>query len=168
MEHTESIQHLRGRIAHLLKNELSYVVIGFFVVVSISLFSVIWIYDNRSLPKGLLFGSLNQSDKSQPSADADAVATLIDKQNLDYISPLPTKTKQNVQMREEEQGQISAISSGQVTNSEDIYIIQPGESLADVARKVYGDPNAWVRIAQANNISNPDHIEVGTKLVIPR
>ncbi|PIP85731.1 hypothetical protein COW83_02705, partial [Candidatus Collierbacteria bacterium CG22_combo_CG10-13_8_21_14_all_43_12] len=65
-------------------------------------------------------------------------------------------------------GQISAISSGRVTYTKNKYIVQRGDSLASIAQKVYGDKNAWVRIAQANNLASPDLIEVGMELVIPR
>ena len=99
------------------------------------------------------------------------VVKSISDQSINYISPIPTKSAsqdENLGVAGEENGQISAISSGQVTYKRNKYTIQPGESLQDVARKVYGDPNAWVRIAQANNIKDPDHIEVGMELTIPR
>jgi len=56
----------------------------------------------------------------------------------------------------------------QVTYKQNKYVIKRGESLADVAEQVYGDKNAWVRIANANGIKDPDHIEVGMVLIIPR
>ncbi len=99
------------------------------------------------------------------------VAKSVSDQSINYISPAPKKSDaqaEGIGIAAEENGQISAISSEQVTYQRNKYTIQPGESLQDIARKVYGDPNAWVRIAQANNISNPDYIEVGMELTIPR
>lgn len=89
---------------------------------------------------------------------------------INYISPAPTKSDDDTSQLGivSEDGQISAISSGQVTYKQNKYVLQPGESLATVAEKVYGDRNAWVRIAQANNIKDPDHVEVGMELIIPR
>lgn len=101
----------------------------------------------------------------------DDVAKSIRDQSIDYISPAPKKSDAKAEglgIVAEDNGQISAISSEQVTYQRNKYTIQPGESLQDIARKVYGDPNAWIRIAQANNISNPDYIEVGMELTIPR
>lgn len=108
-----------------------------------------------------------------------------DKLGINYIDPKKSESDKIIRIENEgipmssinstgsiqkpiENGQISAIQSGQVTYKQNKYVIQPGESLADIAQKVYGDKNAWPRIANANGITNPDHIEVGMELVIPR
>ncbi|MBI2032297.1 MAG: LysM peptidoglycan-binding domain-containing protein [Candidatus Levybacteria bacterium] len=48
-----------------------------------------------------------------------------------------------------------------------IYTVAEGEWLSTIALKEYGNIDLWREIAKANNISNPDLIEVGTKLVLP-
>lgn len=48
------------------------------------------------------------------------------------------------------------------------YTVQPGDWLSKIAGRAYGDVMAYQKIAQANNISNPDTIEVGTVLKLPR
>jgi nucleoid-associated protein YgaU len=48
------------------------------------------------------------------------------------------------------------------------YTVQAGDSLAIISEKVYGTQENWQRIAEANNIMNPDHISVGMTLMIPR
>jgi len=65
-------------------------------------------------------------------------------------------------------GEISAISSGQVTYVENKYIVQPGDSLSIISQKVYGDLFAWPKIMNANNLLTPDRIEAGMVLIIPR
>ncbi len=65
-------------------------------------------------------------------------------------------------------GEISTISSGQVTYVENKYIVQPGDSLSIIAQRVYGDIFAWPKIMSANNLLSPDSIESGMILVIPR
>ncbi len=65
-------------------------------------------------------------------------------------------------------GDISAMSTSQVTYVENKYVVQPGDSLSTIAQKVYGDLYAWPRIMQANNLSAPDLIEAGMVLIIPR
>jgi LysM repeat protein len=50
---------------------------------------------------------------------------------------------------------------------EEIYTVRPGDSLAQIARKVYGDAQKYVRIAQYNGITNPSMIRVGQQLRIP-
>ena len=65
-------------------------------------------------------------------------------------------------------GEISAISSGQVTYVDNKYIVQPGDSLSIIAQKVYGDLYSWIPIMNANNLSFPDQLEAGMILIIPR
>lgn len=48
------------------------------------------------------------------------------------------------------------------------YTIMPGDWLSTIAGRAYGDVMAFDKIAKANNISNPNLIEPGTVLTIPR
>ncbi|GHG06105.1 hypothetical protein GCM10017783_18360 [Deinococcus piscis] len=50
---------------------------------------------------------------------------------------------------------------------ETVYTVQAGDTLSKIAQRYYGDMNAYGKIAQYNNIANPDHIEVGQKIRIP-
>lgn len=50
----------------------------------------------------------------------------------------------------------------------DTYTVTEGDWLSTIAGRAYGDIYAYEKIAKANNISNPDLIEVGTVLKIPR
>ena len=48
-------------------------------------------------------------------------------------------------------------------------VVEKGDSLSKIAKKFYGDMNAWKRIFEANRdrIHNPDLIQPGWKLRIP-
>jgi nucleoid-associated protein YgaU len=48
------------------------------------------------------------------------------------------------------------------------YTVAPGDSLWGIALRSYGDGYQWVKIAKANNLSDPDHIHIGNVLKIPR
>jgi|GEM_PF-1683473 len=117
--------------------------------------------------------NLSHSFKSSSDTPLFSVNEIKDSLNgteIDYISPGITnsvKPENNLGVVAEN-GQISAIMTKQVTYKQNKYVIKRGESLADVAEQVYGDKNAWVRIANANGIKDPDHIEVGMVLIIPR
>lgn len=50
----------------------------------------------------------------------------------------------------------------------DKYTVTEGDWLSKIAGRAYGDIMAYEKIAQANNISDPNHIEPGQVLVIPR
>src|SRR5262245_33176511 len=47
------------------------------------------------------------------------------------------------------------------------YVVQSGETLADIAERKYGDSNKWTVIAKANPSVNPNKMRIGTKLVLP-
>jgi nucleoid-associated protein YgaU len=50
----------------------------------------------------------------------------------------------------------------------DSYTVQAGDWLSKISGRAYGDITKYDAIAKANNIQNPDNIEVGTVLKIPR
>lgn len=50
----------------------------------------------------------------------------------------------------------------------DKYTVVAGDWLSKISQRAYGDVMSYEKIANANNITNPDLIEVGTVLVIPR
>ncbi|SFG93412.1 LysM peptidoglycan-binding domain-containing protein [Pontibacter chinhatensis] len=54
---------------------------------------------------------------------------------------------------------------------QDVYTVQSGDSLSKIAKKHYGDANAWTKIYNANKATigdNPDLIRPGQRFVIPR
>lgn len=50
----------------------------------------------------------------------------------------------------------------------DSYTVVEGDWLSTIAARTYGDIMAYTKLAKANNISNPDLIEPGQVLKIPR
>lgn len=52
---------------------------------------------------------------------------------------------------------------------ERIYVVEPGDSLAYISLQFYGRPGAYLRIFDANReqLSSPDLIKVGQRLIIP-
>ena len=47
------------------------------------------------------------------------------------------------------------------------YVVRPGDTLAGIAGKVYGDKSKYRRIQEANNLKDARSIKVGQALVIP-
>jgi nucleoid-associated protein YgaU len=60
----------------------------------------------------------------------------------------------------------SPVTAEKIT--QDSYTVKSGDVLWDVAIRAYGDGYQWVRIADANNLVNPNVIHAGNQLVIPR
>lgn len=67
-------------------------------------------------------------------------------------------------------GTATAVSTTAVTSSNaNTYVVQPGDNLWKIARKVYGQGYAWKKIFDANRnvIPNPGSIHVGQRLLTP-
>lgn len=64
----------------------------------------------------------------------------------------------------------SATSEVSNTNaiSGNSYTVVEGDILSEISVRAYNDEYKWVDIAKANKLENPDLIEVGQKLTIPR
>ncbi|PIV09304.1 hypothetical protein COS31_03555 [Candidatus Roizmanbacteria bacterium CG02_land_8_20_14_3_00_36_15] len=65
-------------------------------------------------------------------------------------------------------GEIDQRSTTQVTQTNSKYIVKAGDYLWKIALESYGDGFAWVKIAKINNLNNPNIIEPGQVLIIPR
>lgn len=50
----------------------------------------------------------------------------------------------------------------------DTYVVEKGDTLAKISKKVYGTTKEWKKIAEANHITNPKALKVGMTLKIPR
>lgn len=84
------------------------------------------------------------------------------------VKPMQKKAPASATSRVKENGQISAIQSRKVTIKGDTYIIKPGDTLATIAERAYGDENLWTRIAEANGLAADSIIHADNTLIIPR
>lgn len=58
------------------------------------------------------------------------------------------------------------ITTREVKPPSNSYVVKQGDTLWLIAKKITGDGSNYKAIAQKNNITNPDKIYVGQKLVI--
>jgi nucleoid-associated protein YgaU len=60
-------------------------------------------------------------------------------------------------------------ATGSSSTSVRTYTVAPGDSLSKISKQFYGDPNNYMKIFNANKdkMPDPDHVRVGTQLVIP-
>ncbi len=165
-----TFKYYRKQIKELIKHEYKYLFTGVFVIAAIGTFTIIQ-FNNKNI-LGVFTFDASEDSPIAISDKTDEIMKVVVSKAIDYVSPSINKDQRELSAsgisRPEENGQISAIASGQVTNTSEKYVVKPGDSLASIAREVYGDLNAWVRIAQANNIQTPDSVEVGMTLIIPR
>ncbi len=50
----------------------------------------------------------------------------------------------------------------------DVHVVDKGESLGIISKRFYGTANYADEIARFNNLSNPNRVKVGTRLVLPK
>lgn len=132
----------------LLTHNVKYALTGFTILVATGIIGAVYF--------GVEFQSMFQNNSTVYVNDDVNVDNTID-----YIS-LPAG------MAVDNKGQITATHTGQVTYTEEKYVVKPGDTLHIIAEQVYGDPEAWMPILKANNLASPDVIEVGMELIIPR
>lgn len=58
-------------------------------------------------------------------------------------------------------------TQGEPAVSGSTYVVEKGDTLAKISKKLYGTTKKWKGIAEANNIKNPKSLKVGMKLQIP-
>lgn len=108
------------------------------------------------------------------SADLIEVGQVLDIPKLETPAPSPTTvqspspTPQAPQPTTDEKGNTVESTEFGPKITSNTYIVQSGDWLSKIAARAYGDIMAFDKIANANNISNPDLIEVGMVLTIPR
>lgn len=76
----------------------------------------------------------------------------------------PTQPSEEATVAEETPGSIGETSSAAISR----YVVEPNETLWSIAEKEYGDGFMWTEIAKVNNITQPNQLEKGQELDIPR
>jgi nucleoid-associated protein YgaU len=66
--------------------------------------------------------------------------------------------------------EINDLKNALVEAKQRTYVVKPGDTLSGIAKQVYGDWKHWKDIFEANKdkISNPDLIQVGWELRLPK
>lgn len=59
---------------------------------------------------------------------------------------------------------VSTNATASFAGADGFYVVQPGDSLAEISQKIYGDTSAWQDLAKDNHISSPYVIYPGNKL----
>jgi nucleoid-associated protein YgaU len=89
-------------------------------------------------------------------------------------TPVPTKivvkkpTSAPTIKRQPTQVTITKSPKKQITGGGTKYTVKEGDTLWSIAEKTYKSGYNWVDIARANKLSNPDSLEKGTNLVLPK
>lgn len=55
----------------------------------------------------------------------------------------------------------------EIRKGDQTYTVKAGDNLSKISNCFYGDPKQYSKIAQANQLADPDKIQVGQQLLIP-
>ena len=86
----------------------------------------------------------------------------------DVITSGQTLVIPSLTPKEATKGEIAPAQTEQVTITGAQYTVKAGDYLWQIALDSYGDGYAWTKIAQANNLADPNIIHEGNVLIIPR
>ena len=173
MDTHQAADYYRKRLSEITKDKLPLFLTGILVVFAFITYSTIAIYKNNYN----IFKAKTQDQILSVDAKTEEIERMIKIKKIDLITPTAKITNGDALSSLQTDspvptvkvvGQISSISSGQVTYSGNTYIVQEGDTLGIIANKVYGDADAWMTIADANGIDDPSSLYVGQELVIPR
>ena len=103
--------------------------------------------DNTDIAERSDESGSEQQDKTVVESDADET----------------TSREQNSEEGSDEQEGVEALSR----NVTRYYEVERGDTLYTISRKIYGDITHVQRICELNDISDPDHIRYGQKIMLP-
>ncbi|MCC7146178.1 MAG: LysM peptidoglycan-binding domain-containing protein [Phycisphaeraceae bacterium] len=83
---------------------------------------------------------------------------------VDNLSSYPTDTAAPLAVPSQPMPAMDAMGGAPTAGS--TYVIQKGDTLWSIAKRVYGDGKRWSDIARANNL-DPKKLPVGQKITLP-
>jgi nucleoid-associated protein YgaU len=96
--------------------------------------------------------------------------TQVRNQLMQALGDVARLTAERDDLAQRTTAEINDLKNALVEAKQKTYVVQPGDSLSAIAIKVYGDWKHWQDIFEANKdkISNPDLIQVGWELKLPK
>lgn len=192
MKNQTQVINYKKLVFATIKDKLSYFIFGAVIVLGLSLFLLF-----KFMASQKLFVKINKVQKANVEGAAKTeVKTYVVKEgdtlwkisqntygsgynaydiakanklsDANVISANQTLLIPSVQPKQPTTGEIASAMTAPVTLKEDSYTVQAGDFLWKIALEAYGDGYMWTKIAQANNITNPDYIFAGNVLKLPR
>ena len=102
-------------------------------------------------------GQDGQASDSAEDYSTDVLQDAADAKGADRVSQTTSDADTNGQ----------AISSSGENGSDGVYIVEEGDTLAIISKKMYGDLSHVDAICKMNGIENGNLIYVGQKLILP-
>lgn len=117
----------------------------------------------------------NETVTKEPSADARAENKTSSKTEGETDSADTAKTEapaentdsSGADAAEDTDAPARTLTEAETIRLQGYYIVQKGENLAAISRKIYGDTARMEEICAKNSIENSDQIYAGQKLILP-
>jgi nucleoid-associated protein YgaU len=112
-------------------------------------------------------GQMAQASATPAPTDQSLLGSQPEAPTAPEAPSVPTAPAEHVSMDQGTGGAENQTIWGERING-NTYTVQSGDWLSTIAGRAYGDALSYEKLAKANNIQNPDLIEPGTVLQIPR
>ena len=111
-------------------------------------------------------GAVKAANEQQNENTAQSEQTN-DSQTEEQQDPMPQQGEGSDSASTEEEKVDDSSMSTMQEMSEDIYIVEKGDTLAKISKKVYGDSGHVDAICRMNGLSDGNLIFIGQKLILP-
>lgn len=120
----------------------------------------------------------NDSSGTDPALDTETQTKLVIEDLAGQVEPTEKENAENLQVADntaapDNTSDQAASASTQPQSEAEIilqqgyYIVQPGDSMISISKKIYQDASHVADLCAANGIENGDNIKVGEKLILP-
>ena len=120
----------------------------------------------------------NDSSGTDPALDTETQTKLVIEDLAGQVEPTEKENAENLQVADntaapDNTSDQAASASTQPKSEAEIilqqgyYIVQPGDSMISISKKIYQDASHVADLCAANGIENVDNIKVGEKLILP-
>jgi LysM repeat protein len=124
---------------------------------------------NVNMQDGKLFIKAVASSEEAKNKVWDQIK-LVDPSYGDLIAEINVDQSRQASAQSSAQAPAQSTSrSTRAATAGETYTVRPGDTLSKISKDVYGDPNQYMRIFNANRdkLQDPDKIQAGQQLVIP-
>lgn len=126
----------------------------------------------------------NDSSGTDPALDTETQTKLVIEDLAGQVEPTEKENAENLQVADNTAAQDNTAapdntsdqaasastqpqSEAEIILQQGYYIVQPGDSMISISKKIYQDASHVADLCAANGIENVDNIKVGEKLILP-
>lgn len=167
---SRNVKKRRLDVARLVSTLVLFIVIAAFVFGAITLYLNTRGLNARDVTGNESSGSTTAeaptTDSGLAGDEGDTAADGTSDAVTDDTTPDDAVSK-GEQAADGSSGSTGDAATGTAAGGETTYKVKPGDSLMAISKKFYGDESKYKLIMEANDITNPDRIDVGQVLKIP-